>query len=259
MSAPALMTFDQVAFGYNRASGPVLDNLNLSLKKGGVTAVLGPNGAGKTTLLLLALGWLKPWKGTIQLDGKRIQQISRRHLGQQIALIPQSEHIPFEYSVLEYVLLGRTPYLPPLGLPGEEDYEVAYEALERVGIAHISRQSMLALSGGEKQLVLAARALAQKPKLLLLDEPTSHLDLSNKVHLVELLQRLKLSGVTVLMTTHEPEIALAVSDQLVLMQKGRVVLTGETEAVATDQNLSQIYGVPIRVTSSEGRKQINWL
>ena len=149
--------------------------MDLSLKEGSITAILGPNGAGKSTLLYLAMGWLKSWEWDHSLSNKPVESYSRRALGQEMAFIPQNEHIPFEYTVLEYVLLGRTPYLPPLGMPTRQDEEKAYAALEKVSAAHLYDHSILAISGGERQLVLLARALAQEPKLLLLDEPSSHL------------------------------------------------------------------------------------
>jgi iron complex transport system ATP-binding protein len=256
---PSLLSFHQVRFGYNRRSSPVLNGLDLSLKEGCITAILGPNGAGKTTLLYLALGWLKPWAGVINLSGKPIESYSRRALGKQIALIPQSEHIPFEYTVLEYVLLGRAPYLPSLGMPSQADEMIAYDALEKVGITDLFDHSMLAISGGERQLVLAARALAQQPRLLLLDEPTSHLDLSNKYRLVQILKGLQERGTSILMTTHEPDLALAVSDEAVLMEKGRVLISGPIAEVATGENLSRIYRVPVKIIPVEGKNQVIWM
>ena len=255
----SLMAFQQVWFGYDRKLPAVINRLDISLQEGSITAILGPNGAGKTTLLYLALGWLKPWNGKITLSGKPLESFSRRALGQQIALIPQSEYIPFEYTVLEYVLLGRAPYLPPLGMPSLPDEVVAYGALERVGIANLSGHSILGISGGERQLVLAARALAQEPKVLLLDEPTSHLDLSNKFRLVRILKDLQEHGATILMTTHEPDIALAVSDCAILMEKGSVLTSGPTNEVVTSENLSQIYHVSVRIVTIEGKKQVVWI
>jgi iron complex transport system ATP-binding protein len=255
----ALLSFQQVRFGYNRRTPAVLDGLDLALKEGRITTILGPNGAGKTTLLYLALSWLKPWAGVIRLAGKPIESFSRRTLGQQVALIPQSEHIPFEYTVLEYVLLGRAPYLPPLGMPSQADEKIAYEALEKVGAAGLFDHSILAISGGERQLVLAARALAQEPRLLLLDEPTSHLDLSNKYRLVQILRDLKERGTTILMTTHEPDLALAVGDDAILMEKGRVFISGPTNEVATGENLSRIYRVPVQIIPVDGKKQVVWM
>jgi len=256
---PSLLSFHQVRFGYNRRTPVVLDGLDLSLKEGRITVILGPNGAGKTTLLYLALGWLKPWAGEISLLGKPIESFSRRALGQQMALVPQSEHIPFEYTVLEYVLLGRAPYLPSLGMPSQADEKIANDALEKVGVANLFDHSMLALSGGERQLVLTARALAQEPRLLLLDEPTSHLDLSNKYRLVQILRGLQERGTTILMTTHEPDLALAVSDEAILMEKGRVLISGPTTEVATGENLSKIYRVPVKIIPVEGKNQVLWM
>jgi iron complex transport system ATP-binding protein len=259
MSTMPMMDFENITFGYQPNDPPVLQSLGLDLRAGKITAVLGPNGAGKTTLLHLALGWLKPWQGTIRLAGKHLSDYSRQELGRWMALIPQSEHIPFEYSVLEYVLLGRAPHLPSLGMPGEQDYAAAFEALESSGIANLYDHSILALSGGERQLVLVARALAQQPRLLLLDEPTAHLDLCNKSRLMRIVRELRVQGITILMTTHEPEVALAVADDVILMEMGRVLAYGPVDATLTAENLSRVYRIPIRIVSLEGQKQVLWI
>jgi len=254
-----LITLQEVVFGYDRRKPAVIEGFNLSIYEGSITAILGPNGVGKTTLLKLVLGWLKPWSGKIRLNGKPLEHYSRREMGKQMAMIPQSEHTPFEYSVLEYVLLGRTPYMPPLGLPSPSDEMIAYEALEQAGIAHLSDHSIIGLSGGERQLVLVARALAQQTKILLLDEPTSHLDLSNKHRLVNILQRLKENGTTILMTTHEPDIALALSNQTILIANGRILAAGPTDEVVNSGSLTQVYHLPIKIINLDGKKQVLWL
>lgn len=259
MNDTALLHFDGLTFGYQPKQTPVLQGLNLELKAGRVAVILGPNGAGKTTLLHLALGWLSPWQGAVHLDGKNIKAYTRQELGRWMALVPQSEHIPFEYSVFEYLLLGRAPHLPPLGMPGEADYAAAFDALESVGIASLSAHSILTLSGGERQLALVARALAQQPRLLLLDEPTAHLDLRNKARIVRLMRSLRARGVTILMTTHEPDVALALADDVVLMDRGQVLAYGPLEAAFTAENLSRLYDLPIRVAHVEGGKQVIWL
>ena len=210
-------------------------------------------------MLHLALGWLKPWQGTIRLADHDLSAYRRQELGRWMALVPQGEHIPFEYSVLEYVLLGRAPYLPPLGMPGEEDYAAAFAALGQVGIGSLHDRSILALSGGEHQLLLVARALAQQPRLLLLDEPTAHLDLYNKARLIGIIKDLRAQGVTILMTSHEPEVVLAVADEVILMEKGRVLASGPADETLTAENLSRTYGIPIRVLAHEGRKHVVWL
>ena len=179
-------------------------------------------------------------------------------MGQWMGLVPQTEHIPFDYSLLEFVLLGRAPYLPPLAMPRAEDYKIALDALDQVGLSKLQGRSIHDLSGGERQLVLVARALAQQPRLLLLDEPTSHLDLSNKGRLVKLIQMLSNKGVTVLFTTHEPDVVSAMATHLVLMQKGQVLKTGTMNEVFNSQDLSKLYQMHVSVAEVEGRRLALW-
>lgn len=258
MTETNLLKFEALSYAYPTSDHPVMDSFTLAIPAGTVTAILGPNGAGKTTLLGLAQGWLKPQKGAVWLNGQPLQSYGRRALGQWMGLVPQSEHIPFEYSLLEFVLLGRAPHLAPLAMPGDVDCEIAAAALRQVGMYELQERSILSLSGGERQLVLVARALAQEPKLLLLDEPTSHLDLSNKGRLVGLLRRLLTEGVTILFTTHEPEVASALATHLVLMKKGSVLHTGTFQDVFTTQNLSDLYQLPVSVAEIQGKKVALW-
>jgi iron complex transport system ATP-binding protein len=258
MSTQPILQFEDIAFGYRPENGKVLDKLNLSIEPGTVTAILGPNGVGKTTLLHLALGWRHPQQGRILIDGKPLENYPRRELGRWIGLVPQSEHTGFEYSLIEYVLLGRAPYLKPLAMPGPEDVAIAEEALDQVGLSHLKHRPITALSGGEKQLVLVARALTQQPYLMLLDEATSHLDLSNKSRLLEVLRGLRPQGVTVLMTTHEPDVASAIADNLVLMRDGQVTHAGPLTEVMNEEWLSETYQVPIKVREVEGRLTVIW-
>lgn len=257
MSAP-LLAFDHITFGYQLGGQAVLRALSLEVGSGTVTAILGPNGVGKTTLLHLALGWLRPQRGRVLLHGRPLNHYSRRDLGQWMALVPQSERVPFEYSILEYVLLGRAPYLGPLEMPGPEDCRIGEQVIGQVGLLHMNGRAITTLSGGERQLVLVARALAQQPRLLLLDEPTLHLDLANKVRLLKLLQELAARGVTLLLTTHEPDVAAAIATHLVLMRDGQVYQTGSLSQVFTTEHLSTTYGVPVNVTQVDGRQIALW-
>jgi len=253
-----LFLFDQISFGYQPNGRTVLHALSLEIESGTVTAILGPNGAGKTTLLHLALGWLAPQSGQVLLNGRPLDGYSRRDLGQWMALVPQSERIPFEYSILEYVLLGRAPYLAPLDMPGAEDYVIGERVIDQVGLGQLNGRAITTLSGGERQLALVARALAQQPRLLLLDEPTSHLDLANKVRLLRLMQELAARGVTLLLTTHEPDVAAAVATHLVLMREGQVYQAGPLPQVFTAEHLSATYGVPVSVKQVDGRRIALW-
>lgn len=258
MNPDNLLKFEHIAFGYSSTGKLVMEDFSLEIGAGTITAILGPNGAGKTTLLHLGLGWLKPQRGEILLDQRTLAGYSRRALGQWMGLVPQSEHTAFEYSLLEFVLLGRAPHLPPLAMPGKADCDIAADALRQVGLSDMQDRSILSLSGGERQLVLVARALAQQPRLLLLDEPTSHLDLSNKGRLVHLLRELAATGVTILFTTHEPDVASALASHLVLMQKGRVLKTGTLEEIFTSQELTRLYQLPVSVANVEGRRVALW-
>src|SRR5512136_333393 len=258
MKPAGLLKFDQIQFGYPLTNQPVMKDFNVEIKAGTVTAILGPNGAGKTTLLHLALGWLAPQSGQVQLDGRPLGSYSRRELGQWIALVPQSERIPFDYSILEYVLLGRAPYLAPLEMPGAQDCHISEQVIEQVGLGRLDGRAVTTLSGGERQLALVARALAQQPRLLLLDEPTSHLDLANKARLIKLMQELAGCGATLLFTTHEPDVAAAIATHLVLMRDGQVYQAGPLPQVFTAEYLSATYDVPVRVTQVDGRRIALW-
>lgn len=257
MNAASLF-FQDVRFVYPLGSRPVFQQLTLEIAPGTVTAILGPNGAGKTTLLHLALGWLKPQAGGVLLHGRPLAGYSRGELGRELGLVPQSEHSAFEYSLLEYILLGRAPYLKPLEMPGPEDTRIALAALASVGLAGWENRSIARLSGGERQLVLVARALAQQPRFLLLDEPTSHLDLGNKARLVALLRDLVGRGVTILFTTHEPEVAAGLATHLVLMRGGQVLQTGTMAETFTAERLSATYGVPVEVAAVRDRQVVLW-
>ena len=256
MNAP-ILAFQNVAFGYQRAR-PIFQDMTFDLQPGRITAILGPNGAGKTTLLYLALGWLKAWAGEIYLDGCPLRSQSRLDRGRWLALVPQSEHTPFDYTVLDYVLMGRAPHLPPLGMPAAADYEAAFQALEQVGMEALAAHPVPQLSGGERQLMLLARAIAQTPRLFLLDEPTAHLDLRNKSRLIQILRSLKAQGVTLLMTNHEPEVVLALADDVLLMEPGGAAQFGPLEQVFTAEALSRIYRLSIRLVDVDGRRQVLW-
>ena len=252
-----LLSFCKVSFGYTRAH-PVLQSVSFDLRPGHITAILGPNGVGKTTLLYLALGWLSPWQGQISLGGRPLRSHNRRERGQEMALVPQSEHTPFDYTVLEYVLLGRAPHLPPLGMPGPADYRIVLDALEQMGLGALAEHPVPQLSGGERQLMLLARAMVQSPRLLLLDEPTAHLDLHNKWHLIQTMRSLRAQGVTMLMTNHDPEVVLALADDVLLLEPGGSAQFGPLEEIFTAEALSRIYNLPIRLVEVDGHRQVLW-
>lgn len=252
MSPAAIISLDGLCFSYDRSSTQVIKNLSLKIPASQVTAILGPNGSGKTTLLHLLLGILPPSSGSITLAGKPHHHYTRQSLSQVIGLVPQEEHVPFDFSVLEYVLLGRAPYLGLLEMPGEADRQIALDALNTAGVASLGGRPVPSLSGGERQLVTIARALAQQPRVILLDEPTSHLDVANKRRILNILTALAESGVSVVFSTHDPNAASATARHIVLMKDGEVLADGPTEEVFNSQNLTTTYGVPIEVVQVHG-------
>lgn len=253
-----LLQFDHISFAYRLTQPLVLQDVQLKIPPGSLTTILGPNGAGKSTLLFLALGWLRPLRGHIWLDGRRQHECTRCEMGQFMSLVPQHEPLTFAYSVLEYLLLGRAPYLSSLSAPGSEDYVIALDALRQVDMEEFAQRNIMELSGGERQLVLIARALTQQPRLLLLDEPTTHLDLHNKARVRNLLNCLRQQGVTILMTTHEPELAVDLASHVVLIQQGHVLFAGTAEDVLTSERLSQLYQLPVQVAHIADRQVVLW-
>lgn len=256
MSGPAAFSLRGLRFAYGGEAPQVLRDLSLDIPAGTSTAVLGPNGCGKTTLLHIVLGWLAPQAGEILIEGRPLAEVPRRERGRLMALVPQAEYVPFDFSVLEYVLLGRTPYVGVLEMPSAEDRAVALASLETLGLAHLWRRPVPELSGGERQMVTLARALAQRTPILLLDEPTAHLDLGNKGRLLDALQGLAGRGTTIVLTTHDPETASLAARSLVLMRDGQVLAAGPVEEVLVAERLSATYGVAVKVVEVDGRRVV---
>lgn len=252
-TADVLITIRDLRFAYGLHLPEVLRGITFEIRDGTVTALLGPNGSGKTTLLNLILGWLKPTDGALELAGRPLTDYSRRERSRAIGLVPQEEPITFELDVLDYVLMGRAPFLDLLETPGIEDRRAAMAVIDRLGLMGVVGRRVMELSGGEKQLAVMARSLVQDPRVLLLDEPLSHLDLSNTRRILDVMEQLRRQGKTVLFTTHDPNAAAAVADAVVLMRRGRLVAGGPSEAILTPERLSATYDVPIEVIHAGGR------
>jgi iron complex transport system ATP-binding protein len=246
ISHPAV-SVEGLTFRYEPAAPDVVQDITLDLPSGAVTAILGPNGSGKTTLLHLILGLLAPQHGRIMLDGTQQTAYGHRQVSHILGLVPQEEPPAFNLNVLETVLLGRAPYLSLLQRPSEQDHATAFRALETVGMASLWDRPVPALSGGERQLVILARALTQEPAILLLDEPTSHLDVGNARRILGLMRDLRAQGQTVIFTTHDPNAAATTADYVVLMRQGRVLRAGAVVDTLTPTHLSATYDVPIDV------------
>jgi iron complex transport system ATP-binding protein len=229
--------------GVRLGSREILRGVDLELAPGEVLALVGPNGAGKTTLLRVASGVLRPSAGRVLLEGQPLSALSRRELARAVAVVPQELQIAFGFSVGEVVLMGRSPHVGGLGFDSGPDVEVARRALERVGIAELADRSLLELSGGERQLALVARAFAQEPRLLLLDEPTAHLDLRHRLEVAALVREFARGGRSALVVSHDLALAARSCDRMVLLAGGRVLAAGAPAEVLTPALLREGFGI----------------
>ena len=236
-----------LSFSYGEKN--ILENISFSVEKGTFVSVLGPNGAGKSTLFRCILGLLPDYSGEVLINNKNRKRFSVREASKQIAYIPQSSHCVFYYSVLDIVLMGRTSHTAVLRNPGREDERLCLNALERVGIGHLKDHCFHKLSGGEQQLVLIARALAQDAPVLLLDEPTANLDFGNQLLVLKQAKQLAQEGYTVIQTTHNPEQSYLFSDRILALQGGRLIADGKPSEVLTDGLMKQLYHADVKVVS----------
>jgi iron complex transport system ATP-binding protein len=221
-----------------------LRDVSLAIERGTLTGLLGPNGCGKTTLLRLLAGILQPHAGTVTLDGRALSDLSRRAVARRIAVVPQETHPAFDYRAIEMVLMGRHPHLGAFELEGPRDFDIAHDAMVSTGTDHLADRAYMTLSGGEKQRVIIASALAQQPDVLLLDEPTASLDLGYQVEIASLLQQLNRErSVTMVMATHDLNLAASICGTCVLMRDGRIQSHGATSDVLDSEAVRRLYGV----------------
>lgn len=239
---------------YSRFETDVLKGLSLSYETPQILSLLGVNGCGKSTLLKTLVGQLRAYHGSVLIDGCELHTIPAHIRAQNIAYVAQTHEAYFTYSCLEVAAFGRTPYLRLGQSPSEEDYDMALEALRRVGIAHLENRAYTNVSGGERQLVMLAAALAQNPQLLLLDEPTSHLDYGNQFRFLELLCEIHSEHIGIIMTTHYPDHALFLGGETAIVNRGVIADRGPSAEIITEQNLSALYGRTIRIVAHEGTK-----
>lgn len=228
---------------YRVASATLLDGVDLYLRTGQVTGVLGPNGSGKSTLLRLVVGALPPSAGLLRLDGADLAALGRRRRARAMALVEQDAHTDIPLTAIEVVLLGRIPHQGAFGADSPADLELADACLHRAGAADLADRDFATLSGGERQRVQLARALAQQPRLLLLDEPTNHLDVAAQLALLDVVRQVAAGGTGVLTALHDLNHAAAVCDQVLVLDHGQVVATGEPYEVLTPALVAAVYGV----------------
>ena len=239
-----------LAFGFpGRIVG---SDVSFSLAAGEVLCVLGPNGGGKTTLFRTVLGLLRKKSGSILLEGDPLEDLPRDEIARRAGYVPQGHSAYFAFTLREFVLMGRTSRLGAFSAPGRHDREIAERALESLGIAPLADKPVTEISGGERQLALVARALAQEPKLLVMDEPTASLDFGNQVHVLERIAALAATGISILFSSHDPDHAFLGAQRALLLGEGRALEMGAPQDVIRADSLERLYGVPVRVLEVGG-------
>ena len=241
-----------LSLGFGHGQRVIGTGVNLSLATGEVLALLGANGAGKTTLFKTVLGLLPVQAGQVLLDGKPLSAWSRKDRAKRVAYVPQAHAALFPFTVLDVVLMGRTAHLPPFATPGRRDRDIAREVLAGLGMAHLEARPYTELSGGERQIVLIARALAQQPEILVMDEPTASLDYGNQMRLLQHIRQLAKHQISVILSTHNPDHVFMVADRVALLHEGAVVGLGPTGEVLTPQALKRLYGIDVVIGSIQG-------
>ncbi|HZM35271.1 MAG TPA: ABC transporter ATP-binding protein [Burkholderiales bacterium] len=240
----------ELAFGFpGRTVG---HNVSFSLGDGEVMCVLGPNGGGKTTLFRTLLGLLDRHSGSISLQSASLESLSRREIAQQIGYVPQGHSAYFAFTVREFVLMGRTAHLGAFASPAKKDLSVVAQVLDSLEIAHLAERPVTQISGGERQLALVARALAQEPRLLVMDEPTASLDFGNQVRILERIRNLSGRRIAILFSTHTPDHAFLAANRVLLLAEGKALAIGAPQDVIRADTLQRLYGVSVQVLPLPG-------
>jgi iron complex transport system ATP-binding protein len=240
------LVVEKVNFSYGRR--PIIEDVSFKVKAGEMLGIIGPNGSGKTTLLKIITRLLVPDQGSILIDGIDIATWPPRTLARTMAVVPQETQISFEFSVRDIVEMGRSPYLRRFQAMSKQDREIVAAAMEATNVLSLAERSMTELSGGERQRVIVARALAQEPQVLLLDEPTASLDINHEVEIFQLLRRLtNREGLITIVVLHDLDLAAEYCDQLLLLAQGKVIVGGSPEEVLQDEILARVYGVDVVV------------
>ena len=248
-----MLEIKEMYFRHKNQKRDVLKNINFIAEKGKITTILGPNGSGKSTLFKCICGLWKYYRGEVKVDEKSVERLSYSERAKLFSIVPQEHEPPFPYKVFDVVLMGRASYVSLFSAPGKKDYRRAEEALELVGINHLKDIPYTQISGGERQLVLIARALAQDSPVMLLDEPTSHLDFRNQIKVLKKVKEIaKEKGLAVVLTLHDPNLALFFSDKVIMLKQGEVMCNGNPGEVINERNLKKVYGIEVFVINYNG-------
>ncbi len=243
-----LVDVSEIVFSYTGESKrQIFSGVSFSVRKGDIFCILGPNGTGKSTLLKCLSNVLQGWKGSIRLEGEEISEMNTSDVAKGIGYVPQNQVPAFPFQVRDIVIMGRAPHINVFSSPGRHDREIACAAMESVGITQLADRPCTMLSGGEWQLTMIARALAQEPRVMVLDEPTSHLDIGNQMRILRVVKSLAENGIGVVMASHFPDHAFMAATEVAIMNRGGFAHIGSPDSVITDSNMKDAYGIDVRV------------
>ncbi|MGM0445796.1 MAG: ABC transporter ATP-binding protein [Bacillota bacterium] len=241
-----MLEVNNLEFSYNKDK--TINNINFRIRRQEFSCLLGANGSGKTTILKCLNGILKKDNGVIKIDGTNLDNLNQRQVARYISMVPQEHSVAFAYRVIDVVTMGVTPYLGFGKMPSNDDFDKAFETLEKLDIGYLANRQYNELSGGEKQLVLIARALMQDTGYLIMDEPTSHLDFKNKNLIMREIKKLtKNSDTGVIMALHDPNLAMEYCDRVIIVKEGKIMADGDTEEIMTGRNLGHAYDIDIKI------------
>jgi iron complex transport system ATP-binding protein len=248
-----MLTIKDLYFRHPHSTADILKGINFGISEGQMTTILGPNGSGKTTLFKCITGLWHPRHGSIFFGTQDLTKLPYIRKARIIAVVPQEHEPPFPYTVADVVLMGRVSHVSLFSAPSKRDHLGSEAAIEKLGIGHLRDRAYTKLSGGERQLVLIARALAQEAPILILDEPTSHLDFRNQILILSKVREIvRQKGLTVLMTLHDPNLAMQFSDHVVMINNGGILADDLPQTVLTRENLFAMYGIGVSVISHNG-------
>ncbi|MHA1297914.1 MAG: ABC transporter ATP-binding protein [Candidatus Helarchaeota archaeon] len=239
------MSIEVKNLNFSYGKNQVLKNISFKIQKGEFLGIIGPNGSGKTTLLKCIDRLLNPKRGKILIDGIDIKKLKLKELAKKIAYVPQNTSLNFDYTAYEIALMGRNPYIGKFQVETQEDFDVISRIFKLTNCIELANRNFNGLSGGERQKVIFSRALVQEPKILLLDEPTTHLDIYNQIEYMELLKKFQNEGLTVIMVIHDLNLAAKYCDKLVLMSNGKIYASGSVDEVLTEKNIKDVFNIHV--------------
>ena len=251
-----IYNIENISFAYPSSERKVLDNVSFDISEGEALTILGRNGAGKSTLLNCLLGLKKPQSGEISLAGRKLNQLTEREIAAEVGYVPQSHTPAFEHTVMDFVQMGFAAQIGLFSRPGNKERSAAAEVLLEMGIGHLSDRSYTQLSGGEQQQAIIARAIVMKPRIILFDEPTAHLDFGNQIKVLRIIKQFADKGFAVVITTHNPDHAMLLGGRTAIFDAHGIVQTGKTEEIVTEETLKSVYGTDLKLRYMEefGRK-----